>query len=250
MFQFLLRVEFDRQFAKDYCIVADRPLVGPALDLLAGSFKPILVLCENVRNDTGVHQNHAAPRVKRSQLSVSPLTFPPLNNVASTRSPRESFPALTTSTPSGWSTNLTSRRGSSPCFRRMAGGIVTWPLSVIFMRNLSLNHGAKSTAPGYSPDANVKLPRGGSSFAPGDGTSQAKHCLCPGSGRESLNDRVRTSCNPKGERTRPRVQWSAPSPTTKDLRVEQRLAIRLCANPTGEGGSTRNDDPSPSLIGA
>jgi hypothetical protein len=28
---------------------------------------------------------------------------------------------------------------------------------------------------------------GGYSFAPGDGASQAKHRLCPGSGRENLN---------------------------------------------------------------
>ena len=72
-----------------------------------------------------VHQDHAGPRVKRSQLSVSPLTFSPRSSAARTRLPRESLLALTTSTPSGWSTNSTSRCGSSPCFFRMAGGIVT-----------------------------------------------------------------------------------------------------------------------------
>jgi len=72
-----------------------------------------------------VRQDHAALRVRRNQLSVSPLTFPPRSSTARTRLPRESLLALTTSTPSGWSTNSTSRCGSSPCFYRMAGGTVT-----------------------------------------------------------------------------------------------------------------------------
>jgi hypothetical protein len=84
------------------------------------------------------HQDRAALRVRRNQLSVSPLTFPPRSSAASTRLPRESLLALTTSTPSGWSTNSTSRCGSSPCFFRMAGGMVTWPLPVIFTQTLWL----------------------------------------------------------------------------------------------------------------
>ena len=120
------------------------PLIRPAFDLLARPFKPVRVFCEYVRDDTGVHQDHAVPRVKRSQLFVLPLTRPPRNNVASTRSPRETLPALTTSTPSGWSTNLTSCRGNNPCFRRIAGRMVTWPLLEIFMLQFSLNQSVGS----------------------------------------------------------------------------------------------------------
>lgn len=105
-----------------------------------GNRQPLPACRQNVTGPSlaGVHQDHAAPRLKCSQLAVSPLTFPPRSSVARTRLPRESWPALTTSTPSGWSTNWTSRRGSRPCFLRMAGGMVTWPLPVIFMQTLSL----------------------------------------------------------------------------------------------------------------
>jgi hypothetical protein len=40
--------------------------------------------------------------------------------------------ALTTSTPSGRSTRSTSARARRPCSRRIAGGIVTCPVRVIF----------------------------------------------------------------------------------------------------------------------
>src|ERR1035437_3045934 len=82
--------------------------------------------------------SHESRITNHLQLSVSPLTFPPRSSAARTRLPRESLLALTTSTPSGWSTNSTSRCGSSPCFFRMAGGIVTWPLPVIFTQTLWL----------------------------------------------------------------------------------------------------------------
>jgi len=36
-----------------------------------------------------VHQDHAMPRVKRSQLSVSPLTLPPRTSAARTRFPQD-----------------------------------------------------------------------------------------------------------------------------------------------------------------
>jgi len=70
---------------------------------------------------------------------VLPRIFLPPKSAASTRPPRDGFPALTTNTPSGRSTNVTSPRGSNPCLRRMAGGMVTCPLLVIFMGYLSLN---------------------------------------------------------------------------------------------------------------
>ena len=50
------------------------------------------------------------------------------------------------STPSGWSTNSTSRRGSSPCRLRRCGGMVTWPLFVTFMSTLYATPGKTASA--------------------------------------------------------------------------------------------------------
>jgi len=71
---------------------------------------------------------------------------------------------------------------------------------------------------------------GGASFAHGDGTSQAKHLLCSGSGRESLNA--------FGE-NRPRRPGSW-----------RGTALRVDLRGMWGRGSARNDDPSPSLVGA
>jgi hypothetical protein len=133
LFQFLLRVKLHREFGEDNGVVTNSSRIRPALDLFARPSEPFRVFGENVRDDAGVHQSHAVPRVWRSQLAVSPLTLPPRSRAASTRLPRVNLPALTTSTPSGWSTNSTSRRGNNPCRRRNAGGMVTWPFSVIFI---------------------------------------------------------------------------------------------------------------------
>jgi hypothetical protein len=133
MLQFLLRVELDRQFSEDDGVITNRPAICPMLDLSARPCKSVRVLGENIRDDAGIHQDHAVPRVSRSQPAVSPLTFPPRSKVAKTRFPRASLPALTTNTPSGWSTNSTSCRGSNPCRFRNSGGMVTCPLFVTFM---------------------------------------------------------------------------------------------------------------------
>jgi hypothetical protein len=44
MLMFLLGVEFNRQFGEDDRVVANRPLIGPALDLTARPPKPILIV--------------------------------------------------------------------------------------------------------------------------------------------------------------------------------------------------------------
>jgi hypothetical protein len=108
VFQFPLRVKLHREFTENHGIVADRPGIRPMLELKTGPFKPLWVFGEDVGDDAGVHQNHAAPRVSRSQLAVLPLTLPPRSNAVRTRLPLAGPPALTTSTPSGWSTNSTS----------------------------------------------------------------------------------------------------------------------------------------------
>jgi hypothetical protein len=118
---------------------------------MARPLKPLRVFGENVRDDTGVHQNHAVPRVSRSQLAVSPLTLPPRSSVARTRLPRVSLRALTSSKPSGRSTNSTSWRGSNPCRRRNPGGMVTCPLLVILMDKL-----LRSRAWEVNPGARVR----------------------------------------------------------------------------------------------
>ena len=71
---------------------------------------------------------------------------------------------------------------------------------------------------------------GGSSFALGDGASQAKHRFGTGSGRESLNvfgeNRLRCPGSRRG------------------------AALRVDLRGMWGRGSARNDDPSPSLVGA
>jgi hypothetical protein len=143
MFEFLLSIEFSGKFSEYDRIVTDRPLIGPALNLAARPREPIRVLCENIGNNAGVNRDHVFPRLRRNQSSVWPFIFPPLNNTASTRLPRESLAAFITSTPSGWSTSSILARGSNPCFRRLATGIVIWPLPVTFMSGVFPNCGSK-----------------------------------------------------------------------------------------------------------
>ncbi len=142
MLQFLLGIELDSQFGENDDVVIQQALVASPLDLSARPIKPFRVARQDISNDAGIDQDHVSPRVSRSQSWVFPLIFPPRNNVATARRPGGSFPALTTRTPSGWSTNSTGHCGRSPCLRRMAGGMVTWPLPVILMERLLLSAGA------------------------------------------------------------------------------------------------------------
>jgi hypothetical protein len=54
-----------------------------------------------------------------------------------TRLPCDVAAALTTNSPSGWSTNSTSASDRSACLRRNAKGIVTCPVRVIFTAAVS-----------------------------------------------------------------------------------------------------------------
>src|SRR2546428_9883745 len=101
VFEFPLSIELHSQFGKNHCIIADRPFVGPMLNLRAGPFRPVRIFRKNIGDDAGVHEDHAYPRVSRSQSSVRALIFPPRSNALKTRLPRDKLAALTTNTPSG-----------------------------------------------------------------------------------------------------------------------------------------------------
>ena len=156
IFQFPLRIKFHGQFRENNGIIRHRSLRGRALDLAAGPQKPVRILCENVGNDAGLDQDH--PRVNFSHSLVRPLTLPPRSNVARTRLPRDFVGALTTNTPSGRSINTTSASDRKPCFRRIARGIVTCPICVIFTATVSSrNEGPVNSFWGPAPIHRARL---------------------------------------------------------------------------------------------
>src|SRR6266446_1144256 len=99
MFKLFLSVKLHCKFGKDYFIGTHWPFVAPGFNLLAGPLKPFSISCEHVGDNTGVHQNHSSPRVKRSHSLVRPLILPPRSKALSTRLPPESFAALITKLP-------------------------------------------------------------------------------------------------------------------------------------------------------
>src|SRR5205085_12021312 len=54
--------------------------------------------------------------------------------------PFEMTAPFTINTPLGWSINCTLVPGFSPCFLLKVAGIVTWPLPVIFIAEMSRNN--------------------------------------------------------------------------------------------------------------